>query len=428
MEKKEMQNKKKKYVNSATMHGLSRMLNGGIMERLFQVIMVLCSLTFVSNGAYQLYTKFQARDVYMESKHVIVEGLALPSVTFCSNDRLPLVYTPGLHSAKDDLNTAFSGNFYNFSKLYKSFCKVGEEFCSIDDFTTEGVKSPCITFNPKGKNFQKLPGSYYGLQITLLKSETYTEEDEESMEGITVVIHDPSYYVAYYFEGFKLSPGVTNSIEIYKTVTKRLPKPYKSNCSNENNIEVRFPGSYNHATCLMACFTQLAYVACGDVFHPRFGRYIPQSMKNKPKPNYTSKETGECIWSVGAKYNSNGQNRCPCPIPCHDTRYTKNIHELSWNVKRCVKQVNKIYKRTFNKLLTETDVRKMFYRIHLFQPRLEYEVNSEIIAYSATQGIADLGQLGLALGASILSVVELMIISLLAICSGWRKKEEMITS
>ena len=309
--KSKIKRKKLQYINSATVHGLSRTYNGYFFERIFWAVQLLISFSFVCYGTYDLVAKFQTRAVYIDTNKMIVEEMSLPSITLCNNKRMRFVYQRGSWDVKDDIQTAFSEYSYNFSKAYKSFCYTADMYCSIDDFKAEGTNASCMTVNLKGIFLQKLPGSHYGLNVILYDNNADYESGEELSEGVTVVIHDSNEYPSQFFNGFHISPGVLNNIAVEKVVTNRQPSPYPSNCKNEQvTEEVRFPGVYTHQNCLASCLLRAMYVNCGDVITPKFGRYLPQSLRDAPRPNYTADEVSTCLYDIMHKFNKHSSNRC----------------------------------------------------------------------------------------------------------------------
>ena len=127
------------------------------------------------------------------------------------------------------------------------------------------------------------------------------------------------------------------------------------------------------------------------------------------------------------QFNKNSTNRCQCKTPCKEIRFHKNIYALRLDRKGLKKITSKAYQKIFQKNLTDDIIDKSFYRLEIFFPKAEYYVEKEVAAYSIAQLYSDFGgQLGLAFGASALSIIELLVICILSIYSKESKRTQNV--
>ena len=107
-----------------------------------------------------------------------------------------------------------------------------------------------------------------------------------------------------------LGPGKIYNIDINKSVIKRLPLPYPSNCTKEkSNI---FPGKYTRRSCLESHTYINSYKLCGDCYD-YVRQYIPSRIKEIYHKKSKIKDVKNCLLEQSRVSHPNQAN---CPFPC----------------------------------------------------------------------------------------------------------------
>ena len=177
-----------------------------------------------------------------------------------------------------------------------------------------------------------------------------------------------------------------------------------------------YPEKYTHSLCLQSCFMREVYFNCGGNILQTHKRNFPSNwITNKSSKN--TQEFGKCFDSIAYQFSTVVNNRCNCQTPCYETRYIKNIQNVRLNKKILKKSVSSAYFDTFKANITDDIIDTSFYHLQIFYPKLEYFIQTEFPTYSMTQAFSDFGgQLGLAFGASALSLIEIIVICILSFC------------
>ncbi|ELU07696.1 hypothetical protein CAPTEDRAFT_189071 [Capitella teleta] len=231
----------------------------------------------------------------------------------------------------------------------------------------------------------------------------------------------------------------------------RVGEPF-TNCTSEetdgiqNIYAANIPRSYTLNVCEVSCYQYHLVTDCGcaDAQYPMEAAWIPDSIAACVLSNDTEK--GElytdtmlrflkvqnvpklivkCEDSHWEKY-STGHLICDCPQVCHEVKYLPTISQALWPLPRTdymdyyIGQLRKMRKPSLDRWLKEMDndddlsetsravvVRNNVAKLDIYYEDLNYERIYQTEAYTETQLISDFGgQLGLWMGLSMLSLVE----------------------
>ena len=414
--------KRSDYIESSTLHGLNHAFTSKLRsERYFWLAVLFVSLLALTVGFSVMISNYYNYEVDLEVTTVYDE-LEFPSVTFCNNKRMSKLYIPDNTIKFKDLETAFSENFYEYASKYPGFCSSNGVYCNLtEDFTTYGYGDPCVTWNMNAIYNQKLPGFYNGASFKM-----YVDADSRTNNSfygtantITVVIHHKNEYPSYYFDNVEIGVGDTR-IALYKKHYTRLSQPYPSACTEITSLlETKDHFSYSRNSCFEACLVKFVLEKCGDVLQPRYRVLVSDWMYSKYKKNQTSNEYYKCYANIYVTFYYQGLKICDCPLACHEVVYNQRIqtvpldHHIHYNY---------ISEHNFT-LGSSEHFKKSFYMLTIYYPRLEFERSVENAAYQLSDVFYDLGGLlGLTIGASVISMVEIIVICLLSISSKLKKK------
>ncbi|KAK3725318.1 hypothetical protein QZH41_012013 [Actinostola sp. cb2023] len=286
----------------------------------------------------------------------------------------------------------------------------------------------CYTFNPKlidGSVRKGLiaskPGPSHGLVIEF---DTQQEEyiDQLTQDAGAVVQVSPRGQMPFPFEeGLSLAPGFSTSIGLDMIRISRVDQFKNHSCVNintENNKNIyaaKFNTSYSKTACVQSCIAYNQKKHCGCMEY----KYYPT---DKIVCNTFDIKTVLCLRKVISKARLNQLNcSTGCPPPCMDAVYKFTSSFSSWPSENYMLAFTDKHQETNRssdalstaQLKSETKLcffnRKNLLKLQIFFQDLNYEMIHEEISYKLENFIADIGgQLGLWLGVSVLSGVEII--------------------
>ncbi|XP_066930524.1 acid-sensing ion channel 5-like [Clytia hemisphaerica] len=419
--KEETVHKRDNYIENVTVHGVSKAVNSKRSERYFWISLVISCVFALSYGLYLMVHKYRSREVNLHIQDQIHDKLELPSITICSNNRIKFDYVPG-EQGPGDLTTAFSEGFYEFASKFPPFCARFKGHCNFtEEFSTFSRNDPCVTWNMDGLIKQELPGLNSGVRMMFFVNETSDRMQQGFIENsISVVIHFAREYPSIYFDRLELTPGVETRIELSKKMFLRLPEPYPSNCRTDNAfMDITKRWSYTRTSCLELCYNRQGLKECGDVLQPRFRCLIPDWMYQKYKQNRTVADINACYFTLFQNFDLSNNEICDCPSACSEVIYSRRVHTVPMNEKQIFQQLDYYDVNVGD----QQKFKESLFVFSFYYPRLGFELVSEKPAYVLSDVANDFGGLlGLCIGASIMSLFELIIIFCLSVFPKWQFK------
>lgn len=273
--------------------------------------------------------------------------------------------------------------------------------CSADDFKVIFTRyGKCYTFN-SGQDGRDLlitlkGGMGNGLELMLdIQQDEYLpvwgETDETSFEaGIKVQIHTQDEPPFIDQLGFGVAPGFQTFVSCQEQRLTFLPPPW-GDCKS-SAMDSDFFSTYSITACRIDCETRYLVENCNC------------RMVHMPgdAPYCTPEQYKECADPALDFLVERDNTFCVCETPCNTTRYSK---ELSF-VKIPSKASAKYLAKKFNK--TEQYIADNIMVLDIFFEALNYETIEQKKAYELAGLLGDIGgQMGLFIGASILTILEL---------------------
>ncbi|XP_040926685.1 acid-sensing ion channel 1B isoform X1 [Betta splendens] len=273
--------------------------------------------------------------------------------------------------------------------------------CSLDDFREIFTRyGKCYTFN-SGQDGRPLlvtmkGGMGNGLELMLdIQQDEYLpvwgETDETSFEaGIKVQIHTQDEPPFIDQLGFGVAPGFQTFVSCQEQRLTYLPPPWGDCKSTPMNSD--FFNTYSITACRIDCETRYLVENCNC------------RMVHMPgdAPYCTPEQYKECADPALDFLVERDNDYCVCETPCNLTRYGK---ELSF-VKIPSKASAKYLAKKFNK--TEQYISDNILVLDIYFEALNYETIEQKKAYELAGLLGDIGgQMGLFIGASILTILEL---------------------
>ncbi|XP_055422319.1 acid-sensing ion channel 1 [Bubalus kerabau] len=269
--------------------------------------------------------------------------------------------------------------------------------CPGQVFTRYGK---CYTFNSGRDGRPRLKtmkgGTGNGLEIMLdIQQDEYLpvwgETDETSFEaGIKVQIHSQDEPPFIDQLGFGVAPGFQTFVACQEQRLIYLPPPWGT--CKAVTMDLDFFDSYSITACRIDCETRYLVENCNC------------RMVHMPgdAPYCTPEQYKECADPALDFLVEKDQEYCVCEMPCNLTRYGKELSMVKIPSKASAKYLAK----KFNK--SEQYIGENILVLDIFFEVLNYETIEQKKAYEIAGLLGDIGgQMGLFIGASILTVLEL---------------------
>ncbi|KAB5577435.1 hypothetical protein PHYPO_G00209920 [Pangasianodon hypophthalmus] len=418
------------FASSCSLHGMKHVFGvsggggGGCARRALWAVALLASL------ALFLYQASQCAVSYLQRAHVTAlreeaaRELLFPAVTICNTNRfrfsaltdadiyhlanltgLPPKNTEG-HRAADlqypapDMQDIFNRTGHQLEDMLKS-CNFSGHNCSARDFSVVYTRyGKCYTFNGNKTTSRKTKqgGMGNGLEIMLdIQQDEYLpiwrETNETSLEaGIRVQIHSQDEPPYIHQLGFGVSPGFQTFVSCQEQRLTYLPQPW-GNCRSSADPSIPGYDSYSISACHLHCETQLVLQECQcRMVHMLGNAEIcpPDKLKCVDK-------------ALDLLQKSSGEFSCACETPCNLTRYGKELSMVKIPSKGSARYLSRKYHKS------EDYIRENFLILDIFFEALNYETIEQKKAYDVAGLLGDIGgQMGLFIGASILTVLEIL--------------------
>ncbi|XP_060117598.1 acid-sensing ion channel 4 isoform X4 [Heteronotia binoei] len=434
------------FAESSTLHGINHIFQHGH----YTIRHLLWTVAFLGSLGFLIHVYTERVDFYFQYPHATaleeepLYNMTFPAVTICNLNRLRFSQLSGhdlywageflgfldssdniaapnyidmemqemlrskLKESREERNLPF-----DFKELHERAghqmnqmlveCKFANKSCNASDFRTVYTRyGKCYTFNGDRSKprVTRQSGMGNGLEIMLdIQQEEYLpiwrETNETSFEaGIRVQIHSQDEPPYIHQLGFGVSPGFQTFVSCQEQRLTYLPQPWGS-CRASVKGEQILPGyeTYSIAACRLQCEKEAVVrnCQCRMVHMP--------GNESICSPNVYI----ECADHTLDTAVEDSQERCVCPTPCNLTRYGKEISMVRIPNKGSARYLARKYNRN------ETYIRENFLVLDIFFEALNYEAIEQKKAYNLAGLLGDIGgQMGLFIGASVLTVLEIL--------------------
>ena len=422
---------------SLSIHGFPKIVSTKSRRiRIFWLLLFILAVVGLSATAFSSISGYFSRNITIKTAFKKAYLITLPAITFCHTDfvfdnsshvPVPQIFSRNCTN-QDAVHFPNKANELSFRIGCKMFFgvksngvfminqNVDRAFQFPHSFTFVPNRYPCFTFNTNSLAVQKLEGEENGIHMILYEPEFVKSAEQmssgmveegilETSRGISLWVHDPKQTIPF-GTGVRLLPGFQTQVSIQKNIIKRLPYPYPSKCA-EGGADYRsiYPGKNTIRMCYASCFHKTIYDSCGGV--------LP-AVKTFMQP------TKYPIWSSNAKFwpcftqalPRIGYTNCECRPHCYEEDYKLSVSRSLWprNVKApFIKRLvdNAEGKRSLN--LSTEEIRNRLIKVSLYYEDFMETIYEEKPLHELLDIASNLGgQMGLFLGASILSLVEIV--------------------
>ncbi|XP_038050005.1 acid-sensing ion channel 4-A-like [Patiria miniata] len=431
------------FATTTTLHGIGRVAeSSGARAKIPWILALL-----VASGVYVYVTadRIQAYLKYEANTNVIIEfnkTLAFPAVTICNYNRFMKYriddddkkyvsrllrveeylsdydYQDFNFSQIDDdfnyTNFALSSGFLLEDSLHECSWKGGDKSCDASNFSSyySPTFGQCYTFNGPGENrkiyAQSRQGIGNGLRLIIdIRQPDYTETYESGHveAGLKFAIHPPDELPLIDTMGLSAAPGLHTYASMRLVRHINLPKPWGV-CGTEEAEEE--PMKYSRNTCLRNCRRDAIILKCSCQPLGHEKAYRPDS--DRPSPvRHCDIDDFRCVRDALRIHRASSLGPdCVCPVACdyvtYETTLSSAIYPSQSVIKAAISDIGDVSSNDDIEYVKANMVYLDVYYTDL--STITYE---QVQALPFTALLGDLGgQLGLFLGASVLTAMEIM--------------------
>ncbi|XP_065067332.1 acid-sensing ion channel 4-A-like [Rhopilema esculentum] len=430
-------------INSLTIHGVPKIFTTkSYFSRVLWALLCTSTVVFLIYFMSDAIRKHLNFEIYIKEERIPKHEMSLPAITICNTN---------FYSGDDDdyaVNQVLPKNcsytdaeYFETETNRKYFLDICHWFHGgiMGEFSPKNISFPqnasflpnfwpCVTLNKNKTMVQKRESLNSGLKLLLIYGKRpnktvpwYGNEifvDER--QGLFVTAHDQREVIPA-FSGISLPPGYHTIVKLRKKVIRRKESPYPSNCikSGQKTGFNVFSGKARRDICLYSCLAIRQYNIC----HAIDARWRP-FMNKKEYPNtlnVTDKERIDCMFEV---LQSVDAVNCKCNVYCDEEVYETQTSRVPWPQQWKAEELTRIFPS-----LTSSTIRQTFIKLTIYYEEISEFRYTEEEKYSIMNVWTDFGgQMGLFIGASLISFVEILLLLLGFLQKVLKKKKNIISS
>ncbi|XP_077984311.1 acid-sensing ion channel 1-like [Glandiceps talaboti] len=422
----------RQFTEETTLHGLrhavARTMNP--VRRLLWTVLLTALVFTTFTYWYMCWSKFLLFPVNTVVSLNYRSEIDFPAITICNYNRYRKSFIKGtrfeewvrrqyptFNLSDDETPVEFDDELLKFTSNRTSFeisaahdkwqmiyqCTFGRNRipCNAGNFTrTLTDFGVCYTFNgatyDEGHDVIHVShgGSEHGLRLRLFVDQLEYTFGENSGAGFKVLAHSQEDTPLVRNFGFAIPPGVEALVGLRMIQEHNLPPPYISKCSNQI---LKYYDRYTHSNCVRERTTDIVVEVCScrEIYMPGEARVC----------NFS--ESVECVLPTIQMLN------VTCPVACHTTNYESRVSYAMFPGRHIV---NELAER-FN--ITDQAIKENVVDLRIYFEEISFEEIRQVKGYSFPDLIGDTGgQMGLCLGASLMSIYEILEFVAMAV---WRK-------
>ena len=449
--------------SDSTSHGLPR-----VIKSKYIVLKILWGLAFIAGLAASLYYLVISIISYLQYQPVVQVTLIqefptlFPAITICNLNPFENLNRSAINQSDFFNEESFNSKNieYYFVEAQENFkravtnmglnqkqaigfqlkeklisCTFNNEICDSSNFTSffDYDYGNCFTYNG-GENgiisSTTQIGSKYGLTLEILTGDPLLETLPFMNQGLLLVVHNqtkklvPSILL---INGIYLPPGYNSYVSVSRHFNSKLSSPY-SNCITDLTTSQTFGttlynymtsngiSTYDQASCVRLCYQSVVQSSCNcyDPKYPALGNITTKCLNVYQI---------ECILNVTDKIflrRNDYINICgfDCPIECNTIDYYQSCSSSYYPSEYYVNLLaKKNYLQNFNLNSSfasiQNSVRNYLVKVTINYNELGYTFMEEQPSIDMFTLIGNVGgQFGLFIGISLLSIVEVLELSI----------------
>ena len=438
-----------RFAQRTSLHGVGRIVETRTaFGKISWAALLIGFILFLGIMLFNVFGSYLSNNIYIARKKILVQRMTFPGISFCPT---ALLHRSGLATSDSrmvdkffksnagkeksiEINNFRIFNLLSHQDLHKGFESIRNVSANADQLFIKGMNSSCrfglntechypegfqenpvslfegicFKFNHNGTHAQVGEGSYYGMSLILFVNQSDTVPfcgfDEGS--GIKLVIQNYDTFPFPLENGILVRPGAYTRVMLQKQVYERLPSPYPSKCVEKG--PAIYPGMYTPRNCKRSCFVEYARKLCGGT--DAFVEYYTGERRNPPlnitELNCFYNKQIEAAWPENAK-------KCKCPVQCLEEIFKPMVSQSLWPTPADLPYYKKIFSSALglnHTTMTDEYVYRNFLKVNIYFSELAFEQVKEMPEWTNQKLVSDIGgQMGIWIGASLFSVLELII-------------------
>ena len=389
-------------VDFLSMHGIGHAIATKVKAvRIFWCTILIACISFATYFLYQLFTDYLKYETDWTVTEHVNSSIYFPVVTMCNGLRRH-------HINKTENVSLFTDGFASYANKSERFCRFDHGSCSKTSYSHKVNEPSCLVFNKDESLQQRMPFITAGLAVEFFLNKSDISIKDESklefidrMEAVRVYFHTKDIFLELYNSHVTAKLGFSTIFVIKKVKFSRAKFPYPSKCTNDESQQLNFyPGNYTQQGCLGTKFNHDNYLKCG---------YVSDSIKPYfPFENYRKVEFNQtCLESL--KFDPSSTS---CNMPCYEVRFEiKAQSETRWPLEPKLSRLRETVSNIFKFNVSNEYIYSHFGKVLIAYDALDVVHYEEKPKYNTQKVLSDFGGLiGIYLGASLISMVEIFIV------------------
>ncbi|KAI8510571.1 Acid-sensing ion channel 2 [Branchiostoma belcheri] len=451
----------REYAAETSLHGVGKI--AGARHRGVRLIWSALFLGMFGVATWQITERFVAYfqfDTVTNMKVEFRDVLDFPTVTICNFNnfgsldawlRIAAMHYPGLEPGQSLAEFTLRAGFDIHTSL--KHCLWRGQTCNSDNFTHIFTSfGNCWMFNGDGKMNQTISGVGNGLQVAIdIQQDEYTENAPTGNldAGIRFIVHSPSEPPKVDTQGISVGPGIhayasiskiefTNEIPPWGSflsflqghvslghlTLKKAPKAFTNEIPPWGQCDpgraLQYYSGYTKTGCLLECRADHVADECGcrTVSMPGTLDYCQPADVTGCVKTTIGFRTEAVLTTHGcptfahvsarrqhaeAPELKTGKRSCNCPTPCSATAYPATMSYGGWPSSSTMDYFTDLLN------ITEQEIKDNIVLLDVYYQQLNLQTVQQRRAISTNALLGDLGgQLGLFLGASVITIIEFL--------------------
>ena len=416
-------------MDDLTIHGLPRITKQkSFVCKLFWGALFIAASGWLLNVLVHSVQKYRERSFITKILKERHDKMQFPTLTICDTDMT--TDFNDLKSFPTNCSEYLSKQTGNKSKLFSYGCKLfiaalkdgcifgTSNRCNFPhNFTASKNYDLCYSFNREGTLYQAARERMFGLEMLMFKNDSEMETDDVGFgpplratqydRGLLLILHPADEYIGHSLEGsVPLTPGSYTEVVLRKEIHHRLKAPYSTNCSSNSAAQLLFPGLPTENNCYYSCLLHELYKECGDVV---INARPFMSVETFPPKDKNVSKFNQCFNDL---YENSGSIQCDCRLPCYEEKYATKVSNTPLRKASFTAKMKKDLAIALNIQPNDFDIDQV--KKHIIRLSVYYEsFTTDTFIDQPLQDIEGLlsdfgGLMGLFVGASLISVLEVL--------------------
>ncbi|GFN93968.1 acid sensing ion channel 1 [Plakobranchus ocellatus] len=442
------------FIQSTSMHGVQHIMrHRSVWRRMVWSVLVIGFVAWAAHNVYQIVSDYSSNPVQTSVSSEYQGKMKFPAVTVCNLNRIRLSKAPqslvrNLPSDimddvnEEDLKFIFAYFLRPFGKQEQQEmghqmqdmlvkCKFGNELCKPENFTFfyNLQHGNCYTFasSQDSNRSQWLtmragPGNGLSMEFDVQFDENLPST---TASGLKVLIHDNGEVPFPEDGGIMAGTEAATSIAIRKTRFKQPASPYvdciaKVDVNNKDkNLFAELGFAYSLNACQKSCVQKHIYKLCQccsinfpcneDALQLSTG-IVAEEDNTIPICNITDYETFYCVNNIEEDFSDN-KLECTkkCPPACEQSSFSTTVSSAPWPTSDYRQTLLRRHGLDLNATQLLEAGERSFLKLEIYFDSLILDKIVGQPAFTWNKLLSDIGgQLGLLLGFSILTAVEIL--------------------